>query len=116
MHQYATLLQAALVDGEEVVTITADNEATAGTYKVSYINNNGKDTVSVTVEGTDGKYTAAALDTENKTLTAIINKMLIGENEKIENSTLSATLTDAGVLTLHYVHHSNAGVDWTFTY
>ena len=42
--------------------------------------------------------------------------MLIGENEKIENSTLTATLTEAGVLTLHYVHHSTDGVDWTFAY
>ena len=122
LHQYVTLIQAALIDGEEEVTITkttGEGESattTSTTYKVTYKNVDGKDTIEVYTKNGNAYGETADSSVSNETITSIVNAMLIGKDEAITGATLSATLTNEGALTLHYVHHSDAGVDWTFTY
>ena len=121
LHQYATLLQAALVDGEEVVTIEAVDNVTdsAGTYKLTYEKVNNANAVKLYKADSAGNYTANAMTSiEGAVITEIIKTMLIDPTEKIDNATLTATLSDAGTLELTYQHHltGNDNVTWTFAY
>lgn len=48
-------------------------------------------------------------------MAAIVNAMIGAEDDLIDASKKSTKLV-SNVLTLHYVHHLDTRVDWTFTY
>ena len=121
LHQYATLLQAALVDGEEEVEV--GNGGTKTSYKVIYSSTDKKVSIATkaaaaTEDGTAEETMLAA------TVASIINTMLIDPTEAINGAHLYATL-DSGKLVLYYQHHVAANddatsmanyVNWEFQY
>ena len=109
LHQYATLLQASLVDGEEKVKV---NEAE---YVVKYDDTNLIEIYSIGTNSSETKVTDFTSTEENKKLLNDIVLAMLGDtNDLIKGSTLTATLT-SGKLELTYIHHSD-GVKWTFGY
>ena len=115
------LIQAALVDGEEEVSIT--NGGTTTSYKVIYSSADKK--VSIATKGADAtEYGDAAESMDAATVATIINTMLIDPAEAINGAHLYATLAN-GKLVLYYQHHVAANddansmenyVNWTFAY
>ena len=126
LHQYVTLIQAALVDGEEEVTVTTTGEGSTTTtayYKVTYSTDSKKVSIASKKSNT-AEYGTATDSMDAATVATIINAMLIDPTETIDGAHLYATL-EGGKLVLYYQHHVVANsdansmanyVNWEFHY